>query len=214
MAILRAQAIFPFHTGIDRDVWTNSWHFDWDETGTFADAATEIGTRLDTFYTACYNGSNLPANYVQWTQASLEVLNLDDPSPRIPEVRAMGIGTTVAGSTIPTECAVVMTFAAAETGGVVRQRLYNRIYLGGLGNGWMQTSTASTFPELSDFGRDKVAGAATNLHDENDTVIDWIQYSPTASVARPITRGWIDNSPDTQRRRSVDATARTPITGF
>jgi hypothetical protein len=40
--------------------------------------------------------------------------------------------------------------------------------------------------------------------------VQWVQVSQAGGVteARPIVGGWTDNSPDTQRRRSVLATTR------
>lgn len=211
MPILRAQAYIPFFTGIPRDVLTNTIHFEWDGTGTLALAADEIATRMDEFYEEVYLPTAHAASYMVWEGAYIEVTNLAAPTPRIPEVRLIPIGVSESNSGIPTEVAVVMTYAAAETGGVIRQRLYNRIYLGGLGNAAIADGTASTFPTVAVGFRDAVALAAEQLQDHNDGAIDWIQYSPTSETARPIVRGWIDNSPDTQRRRSVDETARTAI---
>lgn len=209
MAILRAQSLFPFFTGIPRDVISNTMHFDWDEVGTFADAASVIAGRLSTFYDNLYDDQR-KANYVVWSDATVEVTNLEDPSPRIPEVRDLNVTGTSAASNLPTEVAMVLTYAAAETGGVVRQRLYNRIYIGGLGPTAMSNSGASAFPVLSQTYMDELVNSANALLLANDGAIDWIQYSPTSGTARPITRGWVDNSPDTQRRRSVEASAKTP----
>jgi hypothetical protein len=208
MAILRAQAIFPMFTGIPRDVITNTMHFSWDESGTFAAAATEVAARLTTFFNGVYDGA-YHANYVVWPSGTVEVTNLDDPTPRIPEVRPLVVTGSPGNSTLPTECAVVMTYAAAETGGVIRQRLYNRIYIGGLMQTAMSAGTVASFPTIVGVFRDRVSNAANALLLENDALLQWIQFSPTAGVARAITRGWVDNSPDTQRRRSVDASART-----
>jgi hypothetical protein len=209
MAILRAQTQFPMFTGIPRDVISNTVHFEWDETLTLADAATEIAARLTTFYTGAYDGGTYRAEYVTWASGTVEVTDLSGPPPRIPEVRNVIPTGAPAASVVPTEVAAVLTFAAAETGGVIRQRLYNRIYLGGLASTAISGGTASTFPTLHAVFRDFVANAADALLLENDGFLDWIQYSPTAGVARPIARGWVDNSPDTQRRRSVELSGRT-----
>jgi hypothetical protein len=209
MSILRAQTQFPMFTGIPRDVISNTIHFDWDETLTLADAATEIASRLTTFYTSAYNGGVYRANYVNWANGTVEVSDLSGPTPRIPEVRSVIPTGAAAASTLPTEVACVLTFAAAETGGVVRQRLYNRIYLGGLEEACMTAGSAATFPAFGTPFMDFVGNAAAALLLENDTFLSWIQYSPTAGVARPITRGWVDNAPDTQRRRSVEASTRS-----
>jgi hypothetical protein len=213
MAILRTQAVFPYFTGIPRDVWTNTMHWQWDEVGTLEAAGDELVVRIEAFYNGVFNDLSVKANYTTWTQAYLEIINLEDPSPRVPLRVDMPMESTSSASDIPTECSVVMTYASEDSGGIVRQRLYNRIYIGCLGNGCIDPSTASTFPQISTLFRSLIGNAANALLAENDAALSWIQYSPTSSTARPITRGWVDNSPDTQRRRSVDPTARTTWLG-
>lgn len=206
MAIYRAQHILPMFTGIPRDVISNTFHFEADGSLSTAVYASVIQARLNTFYETAYE--DLGATYVVWSAATVEVVRLDDPPPLIPIVLSSPVVTTPTDSVIPTEVSVVNTFAAAETGGVVRQRLYNRVYLGGWADGVMQAGLSSAFPQVSVLAMSQIANASSALLFANDGAPDWIQYSPTAGVARPITRGWIDNSPDTQRRRSVDATNR------
>lgn len=196
-------------TGIPRDIITNTLHFEWDGAGTLAAAADDIAARMDAFYTEAYSGSGLQAPYVSWTQARCEIIDLSAPTPRIPEVRAMPLPSVTGTCQIPTEVAAVFTFAAADQGGVVRQQLYNRIYIGGLANAAMDGSSAAAYPTLSVLVRSSIVSGASDLLAFNNGALDWVQYSPTTNTARAIARGWVDNSPDTQRRRSVDASART-----
>jgi len=204
--------VLPYFSGNDRDVITNQFHFE----GIFAsnaDAAAEIATRLSSFYGAFYPaaGTNR-VNYVDWEAAYLKVFNLDDTSPRIPEIETgFWTGAGLNGSSIPTEVACVLSWQAAPASGVPFQRLYNRIYLGALPSFSIDISTASTFPVFDPTWVGDVNTGATALADLNDATCDWVQYSTAGGVpvARTITGGWVDDSPDSQRRRSVDATTKT-----
>ncbi len=212
MTIYRAQMVLPYFTGNDRDVITNQFHFE----GIFADlpaAATEIATRLSSFYQAFYpaTGTNR-VNYIDWENAYAKIFDLDDTSPRIPVIENGFWGSPgLNGSTIPTEVACVLSWQAAGVSGVPFQRLYNRIYLGGLPSFSIDLSTATTFPVFDATWTGTVLTGATALADLNDATCDWVQYSTAGGVpvARAITGGWVDDSPDSQRRRSVDATAKT-----
>lgn len=205
-----AQVIFPYFTGIPTDVTVNRFHFQSD--GLLDSQVAELlDTRLTDFYQTIYGSTAAThANYVDWPSIQLKVFNLDDTPPRIPEVRTMamtaGTGTTV----VPTEVACVLTWHAAPASGVRFQRLYNRIYLGHLMSSAMSPSAVDAFPVLASGFITSVRTAAQDLLDANSSLLDWVQVSNAGgtTAVRAISGGWVDNSPDTQRRRSVIASAR------
>jgi hypothetical protein len=211
--IVKSQAIFPFFTGTARDVWSNTMHWLWDEvTGDRGEVADAITTSLDNFYSTVYGNGG--ADYVNWALARVECFFQFDTPPRVPEVRPMVITTVTSPTNIPTEAACVLSYHAAPVSGVDRRRLHNRIYLGGLNEFAITASTASSFPVISSAFRTNITTATTALLAENGAGVNWVQHSSAGGVeaTRTITGGWVDNSPDTQRRRSVNPTARTSWT--
>lgn len=211
MALHVAQAIFPYFTNIPTDVTVNRFHFESD--GLLdSQVADLVKTRLDAFYLEIYTNTGASkAAYVDWSLTQYKVFNLDDTPPRIPEVRAAG--NVAAGSnatTIPTEVACVLSWHAAPESGVRFQRLYNRIYLGHLVNSNFVGAAVDAFPTLASGFTNNVKSAAQNLLDANTGLLEWVQVSNAGgtTVTRAIAGGWVDNSPDTQRRRSVVASSR------
>lgn len=209
--LIRCQTIVPFFTNVATDVFTNTTHWEGSDAISLATHADVIAARLAVFYDDAYDGNVYKAQYCVWTAARIEVYNLADPPPRVPEVRSLGLVGSGAVSAIPTEVACVLSYHAAPESGVVRQRLHNRFYLGGLSTAAMTVGGINAFPTLTPGFVTTVAGAAVALLGANDEFISWKQFSDAGGVpiAREIVGGWVDNSPDTQRRRSVLAASRT-----
>lgn len=212
MPIYRAQVILPFFSGIPEDVIVNQFHFD-ATPDDLALVASEIYPALEDFYQTAYGTvATNRVNYVDWARVYCKVFNLSDPTPRIPYVSPFFVfsaGTNA--STIPTEVAAVLSFNAEAESGVRFQRLYNRIYLGAMAPGFMTASAADEFPRLSSAFVGQVVTAAQNLLAAGEASgAEWAQVSDATGtlIARPIVGGWMDNSPDTQRRRSVLPTLR------
>jgi len=213
---LRVQSVFPMFSGLPKDVITNTTHWLWDDEGlwdTIDGAKIEIAARLGAFYSAAYN--SMRADYVLWNNARIDVINLGDPPPRVVHSQPLTVAATGGpfSSQIPTEVAICVSYHAAPTSGVPRGRLHNRFYLGGLAQAIIGSS-GTTFPRIDGPRITAITGALTALLVANGDGIEWRQYSGVSStepggVLREIVGGWVDNSPDTQRRRSVNANART-----
>lgn len=212
MAIMTVQAVFPYFTLIPRDIISNTFHVVTSEPGgPDKDAvATEMATRLDAFYTAVFAVAGSAANYVVWGGGTVRVFDLSEPSPRVPATSPLVVSVAAVNSSpIPPEAAVVMSYHSALVSGVTHQRLYNRIYIGGLGSNAITASSASLFPVVNAAFRTAIAGAAVALEGANTADIAWIQYSQADATPRPIVGGFINNEIDTQRRRGVTESART-----
>ena len=213
MALYRVDVVFPMFTGLPRDIIQNTFHIV--STATIEAVAVNCADIwLSDFYKEVYADNSVDkVNYIQWANAKVRVFNMDDPSPRIPWEENLDIGTSgSAASTVPTEVAVVASFQSAGLPGEVYQRRYNRIYLGALLPAYLDASTTSTFPVIDAGFRNRIITAMTVLQSAlsgPDNV--WVQLSMAGGVPRalPVIGGWVDDSPDTQRRRGVDATSRT-----
>lgn len=211
MTQLKSQVILPFFTNIPTDVITNVMHWETDDSQTPEAAAAEIQGRLDTFYTSAY-GPGYGANYVNWNACRIKVYDYADPEPRNPVFDdLLGNSQTPGNSSIPTEVAIVLSYHAAPVSGVAAGRLRNRIYLGGWATIAMQAGSVSSFPTVEGGCRTNIVNAANALLLANTTALSWVVRSQATGVgiARQIVGGHVDNSPDTQRRRSVQATSRT-----
>lgn len=212
MALYRAQVILPFFTNLPEDVIVNQFHFEADPTD-LAVVGPEISIQLKAFYTAAYGSSGVGrVNYIDWALAYVKVFALADPTPRIPYTSAPWAFTAgSAASTVPTEVACVLSFQASPESGVRYQRLYNRVYLGGIGSAMITSSAVDDFPRFAPVFLTAVRDAALGLLAAGAiSGAQWVQVSNAtgSTIARPIVGGWVDNGPDTQRRRSVLATAR------
>lgn len=211
MPIYNAQVILPFFTNLPGDVIQNNFHFV-NSLDSHADVADHIDAMLTAFYTTVYGSSaGDRVNYIDWTLAYIKVFNLDDPTPRVPEIRPMTFVAGSATSTVPTEVACVLSFHAAPESGVRFQRLYNRVFLGGLKPANFTASAIDNFPRFSSTFVTAVQDAAEGLCEpgggDNTT---WVQLSRATGllIPRAIVGGWVDDGPDTQRRRSVLAASR------
>nr|CRY96714.1 hypothetical protein [uncultured prokaryote] len=207
--------VIPMFTGKARDVVTNTFHFVDELDGAPESAALEIQAQLNAFYFDVYGSvATDRANYMNWAAASIKVARLEDPTPRpIYEVPGPWSNAGSATTSIPTEMAIVASWKAAPVAGIRYQSLYNRIYLGGLPN-CMTGSSLSSFPVINVTFVDKINAAMKSLRDDFITQdVRWIQYGMNGfggmGVAREIVGGFVDNSPDSQRRRSVDYSIRT-----
>lgn len=220
MPIYRAQVILPMFTGKARDVVTNTFHFTEDVLVDSDPFITEaISTLLIGFYEDVYPSSaSLRCNYIDWLSATVKVANLSDPIPR--PIYEYGMAYGSAGtlvSDIPTEVAICASFRAAAVPGIRYQSLYNRVYLGALGGNVIAPSTASSFPVVNpDFVTTVNSAMEDLLTASNTAIIPWRQVGANgfggSLVPRDIIGGFVDNSPDTQRRRSVDASIKTSWT--
>jgi hypothetical protein len=209
---LMCQAVIPMYTGLPTDVITNNWSFrDFSVNTDLATAADALNPLVQAFYDSIY--ATIPSYLMDpvpnWTA---RWYNRDDPPPRSPYILPLrSTGATANPSAIPTEAAAVLSFQGVRISGSPQARRRGRIYLGGLPPASISQSTSSTYPVFSPtFIANVVANAAT-LRDDVVAAGDyfWTVWSPTSNSYVQITDGWVDNSPDTQRRRSVEASSRT-----
>jgi len=209
MAFLDAQVSFPFFTNIPQDVITNTFHFESSGVTNTA-AALEITEKLATFYADAFVKPGSAANYVLWYQGTCKVYDLSEPPPRVPIINA--ISPTVnapGGTTLPTEVALVVSYHAAPESGIPAARRRGRIYLGGLGYTAISDGSETAFPIFDNTFLGNVKTAANNLRLNTSGGVEWVQRSTVGLItSNTISGGWVDNSPDTQRRRGIPATLR------
>lgn len=211
MALYRCDVVLPMFTGDPSDIIVNTYHFE--STANLETFAVNTEVFLGGFYRDLYGPTGDRAAYIDWNNVRARCFDLADPTPRVP-VESPPFFTGNPGTnatTIPTEVAVVLSFQSAGLPGEVYQRRYNRVFLGAVPSVWFSAASASKFPTI-DTGRLNLMAdsmkALQALTDGPETL--WVQVSNATGSTRtlPVIGGWVDNSPDTQRRRSVDSTLR------
>lgn len=206
----------PYFTGLPEDVITNVWSFAYTGGTPSTTQFNNLRDALDTFYTNVYStgATDIAAPWVDWANASVKAYLLSDPTPRPPKyMSAMPITVTPgASSDVPPELAICLSFQGDPVAGVNQARRRGRLFLGGFGL-WADPGDATQFPEVDS----TIITAITTAADAFGNAVPaqqffWSVWSRTTSTMVPITNGWVDNAPDTQRRRGADATSRTTFT--
>lgn len=207
----RAQVVFPMFTNLPKDVITNTFHFT-PLTPIGLQTAAGIATPwLADFYELAYGGGTNMAAYMLPLLATVHWYDLEDPPPRQPHIVPLGATISLGVSEIPTEVAAVVSFQGDPISGVPQSRRRGRVYIGALTNAAMDPGSGSSFPVLTTATLTALDNAATGLLAASGSQADlrWVVHSTVAGTDAIVTNGWVDNSPDTQRRRSVDALSRT-----
>lgn len=207
---LIAQAIIPYTSGLPTDVITNTWSFrDFSANNDLATAADVLNPFLQDFYDHHYSGRPAyigPANLwkVRW-------YNRDAPPPRVPY--ELDLRTTASGiiaTKVPSEVSAVLSFQGVKLSGAPQARRRGRIYLGALVDTWLENASATAPPMIAAAVAGDIAATADTLRNAVEGAGDymWTVWSQTNNSYVQVTDGWVDNSPDTQRRRGVDPTSR------
>lgn len=202
-SIITAQVRFTALTNKTEDDITNTWHFVVETVPPPAATLTAIGSALGTFY-----GSIQPQSVADWAQGfTVKYYNVDDPKPRAPIYTSSlgGAAWGTAGKAVPRELAPCLSFKGATTSGVPMSRRRGRIYLPTPTNGNLDNNGRLIGSYLT-----TVKNAANTLLTASDANSDWtwVIYSPTSNAAVPVIGGWVDDAPDIQRRRGIDASTR------
>jgi len=169
-----------------------------------------LATKISAFYDYIYGIHDI-ANYCLLDSAWINFYDMSEPEPRVPtRIDMVTPNVTYSTSVIPTEVACVLSFHGPESSGTNPRRRRGRIYLPGIDETLLTQSPAASYPTFATAWVTRIlAAAAVLMNDSTGADTPWSVYSPTDAAYVTITGGWVDNSPDTQRRRSVKASVRT-----
>ena len=213
MTLVRAQVNLPYATGLPEDVVVNTLYFDTGANPLNNAMGTEITLRLGAAYSQI--APYLSAYLSRATGAvQVKLFDMATSEPRAPfnPGWAFTLPAASTNTSLPLEIALCLSYTSSTNAGTTA-RNRGRVYLGP----WVSTQssggTGGTVPrpnqalidELIDFGESLDTTIA-------ESAVGWRQYSPTGGVNGPVTRIWVDNEFDIQRRRGVKATARTEAT--
>lgn len=203
MAIYRSQIVIPTASQLPSDVVTNTLHWlDPDGAYGYNAAIATLTVLIGNFYEAVYSSGHGMADYMRPANGTIRWYNLEDPAPRPPTIVPWGATPITQSSTnVPAETSCVLSFQAERLAGAVQARRRGRIYLGGLGTGWVGNSTAATPPRLATSAVNEVGNAANTMRLGVPGALQWVVWSETGNSYAIVTNGWVDQEPDTQRRR-------------
>lgn len=119
-----------------------------------------------------------------------------------------GLATMPNTQPLPEEVSCCASFMGTPDSGYPIARQRGRIYLPTLLNQVLVVAGARTTVGLTT--RQDIAASMKRLALEETAGIDWVVWSHTGLQAFPVTRGWVDDAFDSQRRRGPEASARTP----
>jgi hypothetical protein len=203
-------------SGRPEDAAINVWHF-WSLPDDPQDAVEDINANVQTFYSSIeglYCANTITGEF------HLKMYDLADPEPRavIAEYDGATLSPTT-GDGLPTECAVCLSFGGAPGSGLNAKRRNGRLYIGPLSNGVTSTIDGSVIVSAPTVTA--LVDAAVGVIGYPTITHAWSVFSPTAAGAQPwdeatleaattfVTRGFVNNSFDTQRRRGTVETGRT-----
>jgi hypothetical protein len=170
--------------------------------------ATAITNALKTFYSAF--ATSYLSNLLATNGHEVKYYDLPGVTPNYPVAeQTFNLTAVPAGTPLPSELAVVLSFQGARTPGFPQARRRGRIYLGPLGTG-ANTSGRPTAALITAMATQAAAFKTTIDALASDT--EWAIWSVANQAPVDITGGWIDNAFDVQRRRGVEETSRTTWT--
>jgi hypothetical protein len=178
---------------------------------------TDVATAIKAFYATQAGGASAPLKSYMNTLAdtagaTIKTYDLSQPSPRFPLREETYTPATLGGSTqnLPSEVAVCLSYSAPGVSGVPLSHRRGRIFLGPLND-------AALTPSAGTLDKRPIAAMRTNMVKAAQELAavcftaghNWCVWSPTEQAGFEISKVWVDDAFDVQRRRGVTPTART-----
>lgn len=200
MALYRTTVILKSVSGVIEDASTNTYHFDADTLGDLASVNAALQT--------CYQSMRTHLSGLMAQNGhEIKYYRLSDPEPRAPvRIDTFNLTTAPIGGSLPTEVAMVISFQGGASSGQPQARRRGRIYFGPL-----NTAASGSDGFLAAALRTSAVNAWGTLLDASQaaTAWKWSVYSTVNGTGVEVLNGWVENAPDTQRRRGRKATLRT-----
>lgn len=209
MAIYIAQTTLKMLSGIPADAVTNTMHFDL-EVDQFAigDVIDLAQGQLETFYEDALGDYRSPLMSQSGHETSW--YDITQPTPRVPtSTETWAFPTAVSNSlALPNEVCSVASFQAVKLSGVSQSRRRNRIYLGPLNGSAIVSSSGMIATAFMNDATTAMQNLASFSATPGTNSFEWVGWSPTDLTSFELQNGWMDNAPDIQRRRGLEATQR------
>ena len=206
MAICRAQVVIPHDSALPADAVTNTWAFELDDPSTAG--ITNVDAALATFYNGWSSYRSVDYN---WSATRVKWFNMEDPEPRVPFADlTFGVNTTAAGTAMPSEVALCLSFRGATGSGFDMAKRRGRVYLGPLNINAVGTGgrPLNTFMSAVSTSADTFIG----LSGASDWLWGVISLAGIGVGFTPVVAGWVDDAFDIQRRRGILPSSRLTFT--
>lgn len=218
MAIILTQVVFSKTSGIPADQVVNTFHH---STAVAVPTAAELDA-LHAQIVDFYVGPTGPSPQVQSflsrflaSTVNVKSYNLSLPIPRSPiKVSTFGITPSTA-TPLPSEVAAVLSYRSEPASGVPLASSRGRLYIGPLST--TAQDVGSVDVTLNAGIRTGLGSAAIRMVNAGKTGTQpvWVVFSPTRRArgqspdALAVSRGFIDDAFDTQRRRGPKPSVRS-----
>jgi hypothetical protein len=205
---IHAQVEIPNTSGLPEDSAVNNFSFTVDDAvWTRVDAATQLSSIIaNDFYGSIASMMNALAKL---SLLKIKWYDRGDAAPRLPFYTATGLGLSdAAGSPLPNEVALVLSFHAAFESGHPPARYRGRVYMPFIDASEVNQRHGSGAPSSTLTGALKTAGQTLLSSTVGYTGIRWGVRSDMDDVTRPVVGGWVDDEFDTQRRRGTRPLSR------
>jgi hypothetical protein len=220
--VIRVQAILKGLSGLPEDRFITTWHFRTPLTGAEPPSGgaqalhhSEAREKVRQFYldvvgTSTVRVSDYFSAAVTRGVNALELrsYHLGDAEPRVPQTSFHQILGNAPTTSFPAEVAVTCSFSGGQ--GLPRQR--GRTYIGPLASSTLVTAQEATTNRVrvAAAAMLNIGLAAQRMSGGTDTTAArWCVYSPTNNNTVLVTRGYVDDAFDTQRRRGEDPVTRS-----
>lgn len=204
MADVRAQVILKTVDGISENYVTNSFAFRLDNTSS---DPGDVTTAIKDFYDDIVG---LLGPQIAQNGHEIKYTDLPGVQPNYPfQTDIFNLAAAPAGTAMPRECAIVLSFQGLKAAGAPQARRRGRIYLGPLDfvtatGEYVATSAITTITNAAATFKSAITAIGVDTR--------WGIWSHMDQVVVLVDNGWVDNTYDTQRRRGVKATSRTTWT--
>jgi hypothetical protein len=192
MTVLRADVRLPWDIAVAGPLSSNTFHF---EHTAVADAPLLVGGALKTMY----EGLSVFSSHLTG-EVRVQVFDLADPTPRAPVHTTSGT-LTPGASSLPGECAMLLTGWTTPQDNVIRSRFQSRIFVGPLHQGVIGSDGLATEAAMQEV-LDAFSNLGGNLALSNIVAV----AGSEANGWRGIEGGRVTNELATVRRRQLSAT--------
>lgn len=199
----RAQVVLRTSDNVPANYITNSFAFY--VTGDDPMDTDEVTTAIKDFYDDVVSYYSVA---VAQNGHLIKYYQLPGVVPNYPfEEDTFNLAAPPAGSGLPAEVSLVLSFQGIRQAGFPQARRRGRIYIGPLDTSGMddQRPLATFVTNLANAG----ATFKANIEAITGGAHRWAIWSHVDQEAVIVANGWVDNAWDTQRRRGLRATSRT-----
>jgi hypothetical protein len=214
MEFIEVKISYPRTSGLVEDTQTNTMHF-YSLTDSRAALTGFVKVALATLV---QTWDALMDSNMFTSPATVDYYDMTDAEPRVPYDNQTIPLTLGSGTSLPLEVSMCASFTAALSSGAARARRRGRIYLPTFINAVCAESGSRVI-----FSSGNVAAIASAFTTFKNAIISagtdsrWSIYSPTTfaetgdlqASSAAVANGWIDDEPDTQRRRGSSIKTRT-----